>query len=41
MPGTDSYNDHPVSFGTADSSAEGRNYAVRRVNLIVGKVQDS
>ena len=36
--GTDSYNDQPVSFGTADSSAEGRDYAVRRVNLIVGKI---
>ncbi len=36
--GTDSYTDQPISFGTADSSAEGRNYAVRRVNLIVGKI---
>ena len=39
--GTDSYNDQPVSFGMADSSAEGRDYAVRRVNLVVGKIQDS
>jgi CRISPR system Cascade subunit CasD len=39
--GTDSYNDQPVSFGTSDSSAEGRDYAVRRVNLIVGKIPDA
>jgi CRISPR system Cascade subunit CasD len=39
--GTDSYTDQPVSFGTADSSAEGRDYAVRRVNLIVGKIPDA
>ena len=38
--GTDSYNDQPVSFGTADSSSEGRDYAVRRVNLIVGKLPE-
>lgn len=38
--GTDSYNDQPISFGTADSSTEGRDYAVRRVNLIVGKIPD-
>ena len=36
--GTDSYSDQPVSFGTSDSSAEGRDYALRRVNLIVGKM---
>ncbi|MGA2608837.1 MAG: type I-E CRISPR-associated protein Cas5/CasD [Terriglobia bacterium] len=39
--GTDSYNDQPVSFGTSDSSAEGRGYSVRRVNLIVGKIPDA
>jgi CRISPR system Cascade subunit CasD len=39
--GTDSYNDQPVSFGNADSSAEGRDYAVRRVNLIVGNIPDA
>ncbi|MBZ5514843.1 MAG: type I-E CRISPR-associated protein Cas5/CasD [Acidobacteriia bacterium] len=38
--GTDSYNDQPVSFGTSGSSAEGRDYAVRRVNLVVGKIPD-
>jgi len=38
--GTDSYNDQPVSFGTSDASAEGRDYAVRRVNLVVGKIPD-
>jgi CRISPR system Cascade subunit CasD len=37
--GTDSYNDQPASFGTSNSSAGGRVYAVRRVNLIVGKGQ--
>jgi CRISPR system Cascade subunit CasD len=31
--GTDSYNDQPISFGRADSSSEGRAYAVRRVRL--------
>ena len=35
--GTDSYNDQPVSFGKSESSAEGRRYAVRRVNFVVGK----
>jgi CRISPR system Cascade subunit CasD len=35
--GTDSYNDQPLSFGTANSSSEGRAFAVRRVNLIIGK----
>ena len=39
--GSDSYNDQPVSFGTVDSSTEGRNYAVRRVNLLVGKIPDA
>ncbi len=39
--GTDSYNDQPVSFGRPDSSAEGRDYAVRRVNLVVGKIPDA
>ena len=39
--GTDSYNDQPVSFGRSDSSAEGRDYAVRRVNLVVGKTSDA
>jgi CRISPR system Cascade subunit CasD len=39
--GTDSYNDQPVSFGTSVSSAEGRNYAVRRVNLVIGKIPDA
>ena len=39
--GTDSYNDQPISFGTSDSSAEGRDYAVRRVNLVVGKIPDA
>jgi CRISPR system Cascade subunit CasD len=39
--GTDSYNDQPVSFGTSDSSAGGRNYAVRRVNLVIGKIPDA
>jgi CRISPR system Cascade subunit CasD len=39
--GTDSYNDQPISFGTSDSSAEGRGYAGRRVNLIVGKIPDA
>jgi CRISPR system Cascade subunit CasD len=39
--GSDSYNDQPVSFGTSDSSAEGRDYAARRVNLIVGKIPDA
>lgn len=39
--GSDSYNDQPVSFGTVDSSTEGRNYAVRRVNLVVGKIPDA
>jgi CRISPR system Cascade subunit CasD len=39
--GTDSYNDEPVSFGTSGSSAEGREYAVRRVNLLVGKIPDA
>jgi CRISPR system Cascade subunit CasD len=39
--GTDSYNDQPVSFGTSDSSAEGRNYSVRRVNLVIGKIPDA
>lgn len=37
--GTDSYNDQPESFGTSNSSAGGRAYAVRRVNLIVGKAR--
>ncbi len=37
--GTDSYNDQPESFGTSDSSARGRAYSVRRVNLIAGKVR--
>jgi CRISPR system Cascade subunit CasD len=32
--GTDSYNDQPVSFGQTDSSSEGREFTVRRVNLI-------
>ncbi len=36
--GSDSYNDQPISFGTVDSSTEGRNYAVRRVNLIAGSI---
>lgn len=35
--GTDSYNDQPVSFGKSESSAEGRLYAVRRVNLVVAR----
>jgi CRISPR system Cascade subunit CasD len=35
--GTDSYNDQPLSFGTSNSSAERRAYAVRRVKLTVGK----
>jgi CRISPR system Cascade subunit CasD len=39
--GTDSYNDQPVSFGTSDSSAGGRDYAVRRVNLVVRKIPDA
>jgi CRISPR system Cascade subunit CasD len=39
--GTDSYNDQPVSFGTSGSSAEGRAFAVRRVNLIVGKIPEA
>jgi len=39
--GTDSYNDQPVSFGTSNSSTGGRAFAVRRVNLIVGKVRGS
>jgi CRISPR system Cascade subunit CasD len=39
--GTDSYNDQPVSFGTSDSSAEGRGYSVRRVNLVLGKIPDA
>jgi len=39
--GTDSYNDQPVSFGTAESSAEGREYSLRRVNLIVRKTSDA
>jgi CRISPR system Cascade subunit CasD len=39
--GTDSYNDQPVSFGTSDSSAEGRDYSVRRVNLVVGRIPDA
>jgi CRISPR system Cascade subunit CasD len=39
--GTDSYNDQPVSFGTSNSSAEGRAYGLRRVNLIVGKIPDA
>ncbi len=39
--GTDSYSDQPVSFGTSGSSAEGRAYAVRRVNLIVGKIPEA
>ena len=39
--GTDSYNDQPVSFGTSDSSAKGRDYAARRVNLVVGKIPDA
>jgi CRISPR system Cascade subunit CasD len=39
--GTDSYNDQPVSFGTSDSSAEGRDYSVRRVNLVVGRITDA
>jgi CRISPR system Cascade subunit CasD len=39
--GTDSYNDLPISFGTSDSSAEGRDYAVRRVNLVIGKIPDA
>ena len=37
--GTDTYNDQPESFGSARSSAGGRVYAVRRVNVIVGKVR--
>jgi CRISPR system Cascade subunit CasD len=39
--GTDSYNDQPISFGTSDSSAEGRDYSVRRVKLVVGKIPDA
>jgi CRISPR system Cascade subunit CasD len=39
--GTDSYNDQPVSFGTADSSAEGRDYSARRVNLIIGNIPEA
>jgi CRISPR system Cascade subunit CasD len=39
--GTDTYNDQPVSFGTSDSSADGRNYAVRRVNLVISKIPDA
>jgi CRISPR system Cascade subunit CasD len=35
--GTDSYNDQPVSFGRTDSSSEGREFTVRRVNLIPGQ----
>lgn len=35
--GTDSFNDQPVSFGTERSSAEGRVFSTRRVNLIVGQ----
>lgn len=34
--GTDSYNDVPVSFGRADSSSEGRAFALRRVKVEVG-----
>jgi len=34
--GTDSFNDQPVSFGRADSSTEGRVFAVRRVRLEPG-----
>jgi len=34
--GTDSFNDQPVSFGRADSSAEGRAFTVRRVCLKPG-----
>jgi CRISPR system Cascade subunit CasD len=34
--GTDSYNDVPVSFGRTDSSSEGRDFALRRVNVEVG-----
>jgi len=34
--GTDSFNDQPVSFGRADSSAEGRSFTVRRVCLKPG-----
>lgn len=32
--GTDSINDQPVSFGRADSSSEGRAFAIRRITLI-------
>jgi CRISPR system Cascade subunit CasD len=39
--GTDSYTDQPVSFGTSDSSAEGRDYAVRRVNLVLRKIPEA
>lgn len=34
--GTDSYSDQPVSFGQSDSSAEGRTFTVRRVDLQPG-----
>jgi CRISPR system Cascade subunit CasD len=39
--GTDSFNDQPVSFGRSDSSAEGRDYSVRRVNLIIGNIPEA
>jgi len=34
--GNDSFNDQPLSFGSAGSSSEGRAFSVRRVNLIPG-----
>ena len=34
--GTDSYNDQPVAFGRAGSSAEGREHTTRRVKLVPG-----
>jgi CRISPR system Cascade subunit CasD len=34
--GTDSFNDQPLSFGRADSSAEGRTFSTRRVRLKPG-----
>ena len=39
--GTDSFSDQPVSFGRPDSSAEGREYSVRRVILIAANVPDA
>ncbi|MCS6805128.1 MAG: type I-E CRISPR-associated protein Cas5/CasD [Acidobacteriota bacterium] len=38
--GTDSYNDVPVSFGREDSSSEGRQFALRRVNVEVGRTAE-